>query len=535
MTVRWQRAAALVALMVVLVASACTGGGSSGASSGSSSGRSAASRSGGTLRLGLERLKSLDPAAASPGSQPELVVADLLFDGLTTEPADATAAKPALASSWNPSPDLRSWTFTLRSGSTFSNGRVITASDVKYSLERVAKQGQASLGALRLDTITGWSDLVAGATSEIVGIKVPTATTVEIDLDGPLAALPELLSSPIYGVVAKEAVEALSPVFAMAPVGSGPFSYSGTSGDVVSFKRAAGSEAYLDGIEVHMFDDAAKAFEAFGAGKLDWSPVPQAKVDDAIGRYGAGAFRPFQAEVFFAFNLLDPAFADVRLRQAIVKAIDRAAIVKAVYPDIAEPLEGLIPDGVAGHSADACGAVCHYDVDAAKQLVAQAFPDGVVPTVHLDYATAPVADAVAGAIETALVAAGIPVDKRPKVAADYDQFATSGQEGLFQFGWVGLYPDADAYLVSLFTGGSRDNAMGFTQPEVDAQLAAARSSADPAARVEAFQKAESMILSAAPIVPIAQLLTRVVLSPKVNDLKLSIGGTFAANEVWLEP
>lgn len=520
-------AAILLAVLLVLVA-ACSGGGSSSKSSGASG-----PRQGGTLRLGLERPHSLDPALASPGSQSELVLADLLFDGLTTEPAGATTAEPALAEKWSASSDLKVWTFTLRAGATFGNGRAITAADVKYSLERVAKQGAGSIAALRLDVVTGWANYLAGIAGELIGLKALDAKTLEVDLDNPMASVPELLSSPIYGVVAKESVESAAPAFGTSPVSSGPFLYSSTAGDVITLQRATGSTALLDNVEVHLYDDAAKAYDDFTAGKLDWSPVPAAKAEEAANRYGTAAFRPFHAEVFFAFNLLDPALSDVRFRQAIVKAIDRAAIVHAVYPEAAEPLDGLVPDGVPGHVPDACATNCSHDPASAKLLVAQAFPGGAVPTVHLDYATSPTADATAGAIETALTSVGIPVEKRPKAAADYDEFATTGQEGLFQFGWIGLYPDADAYLVPLFVGGSHDNATGLASTDVDNQLAAARSTADPVARLALFQKAEAAILAQAPIVPIAQLLTKVVVTPAVHDLTISVGGTFDAEKVWL--
>jgi len=486
------------------------------------------------LRVGLERPKSFDPALASPGSESELVVADLLFDGLTTAPAGETAVAGALAARWAPSADMRAWTFTLRSDARFSNGRAVGALDVKYTLERVAKQGAGSLSALRLELITGWSDLVAGKAADLPGIKAIDGVTVEIDLDAPFAALPELLASPVYGIVPQEAVEAAAPAFGSAPVGSGPFAYASATSDAVTLRRATGSTALLDGVDLQLYDDVAKSYDDFVAGRLDWSPVPTAKVGDAEGRYGSGAFRPFHAELFYAFNALDPALSDVRFRQAIVKSIDRAAIVKAVYPDIAELLNGLVPDGVPGHRADACGTPCAYDVNAARALLAAAFPDGAIPTVHLDYATGAAADSVAGAMETSLTAAGIPVQKRPLAPDAYDAFAGSGQEGLFQFGWIAVYPDPDAYLATLFATGSRDNATGFSNADVDALLATARATVDPATRLTTYQNAETAILAQTPIVPLAQLLTKVVLSPGVQDLALAVGGTFAAEKVWLD-
>ena len=172
---------------------------------------------GGTLRVGIERPKTLDPAQISPGSQSELLVADLLFDGLTHMDDKAVTATPAIASSWTPSADQKSWQFTLRGDARFSNGRTITATDVKYSLERVAKLGETSLAALRIDQITGFTAFATGAAPELTGVRVVDDHTVAIDLDTPIAILPELLSAPEFGIVPKEAVEAATPTFASAP------------------------------------------------------------------------------------------------------------------------------------------------------------------------------------------------------------------------------------------------------------------------------------------------------------------------------
>lgn len=520
----------LVAVAASMSLTACSSGG--GRSSASSS-PSAGPVVGGTLRAGVERIKSLDPAAASPGSQSDLLAADLLFDGLTAQPAGATQAQPALAQSWTPSADLQTWRFALRPGATFTNGRAITATDVKYSLERVAKQGETSLPGIRLEVIAGYAELLAGSATELAGVKALDPATVEITLRTPFATLPELLASPVYGIVPKEAVEAPAPAFASAPVGSGPFAFAGAAGDVLKLVRAKGGRARLDAIELRQYDDLATAYAAFTGGGLDWSLVPTAKVDDAIARYGDKGFRPFQGEVFYAFNVLDPALGDGRFRQAILQAIDRSALARAVTGGVL-PLDGVVPDGVAGHVEDPCGAVCRYDPAASKALLAQAFPDGAIPTVNLDYAQSVDDDAVAGAIEASLAAVGIPVQKRPKAAADYDALVAGGQQSLFRLGTIGLDGAADPYLVAPFRGGSRDNATGVANATFDALADQLRATADPAARERAAQQAEQYLMQQVVVViPIGQLRTRSVLGPAVRDLDLSLSGTFDAEQVWL--
>jgi ABC-type transport system substrate-binding protein len=253
---------------------------------------------------------------------------------------------------------------------------------------------------------------------------------------------------------------------------------------------------------LHEFDSKSigKSYDGFVAGQLDWSVVPNDRAEDAAQRFGADGFRPFDAELFYAFNLLDPVFADARFRQAIVKAIDRAAIVKAVYPGIADLQNGLVPAGVAGHVDDPCGDPCKFDPPAARALLAATFPDGNIPAFNLDYFTGTGEEAVAGTIATNLATVGINVTKRPKDPGgdpgQYDLFAVSGQQQLFRLGVIGMYPSPDAYLAPLFLSGSRDNATGFNSPAID------------------------------------QLLQSVV-AKRVRDLLVMVNGTFAGDKVWL--
>lgn len=530
---RTRRALAL-ALVAVLTVAACTDDKKPG-SSGSGSTGSDQPKVGGTLRVGIERPKTLDPALISRRSPSELLAADLLFDGLTSMEEDATSASPAIAKSWTPTADQKSWQFVLRDDAVFSNGRAITATDVKYSLERVAKLGETSLAALRIDQITGSTAFASGAAADLAGVRVVDAHTVAIDLDTPLAVLPELLSAPEFGIVPKEAVEAPSPAFATAPVSSGPFSYAGVQGDVVKLVRATQGSAYLDAIELHEYDTANtdKAYSDFVAGQLDWSIVPNDRAEDAAQRFGVKGLRPFDAELFYAFNLLDPVFADVRFRQAIVKAVDRNAIVKAVYAGIADPLGGLVPEGIAGHVDDPCGDPCKFDPDGARALLAQAFPDGTIPTFNIDYVPGTGEDAVANTIVADLAAVGVTATPRPHTPDEYPTFAVSGQQQLFRIGSIGLDPSPDSYLTPLFLTGSRDNVTGFTDAPTDTLLSTARSTADVGARLKLYQQAETGILALAPIVPIAQFHTNTVVADDVHDLTVMVDGTFAGDKVWL--
>ena len=496
---------------------------------------------GGTLRVGIERPRTLDPALVSPGSQSELLAVDLLFDGLTRLPDNAVTASPAIATAWVSSPDLKAWQFALRADALFSNGRAITATDVKYSLERVAKLGETSLAALRIDQIHGFGPLITGAATELTGVRVVDDHTLGIDLDTPLAILPELLSAPEYGIVPKEAVEAATPKFSSAPVTSGPFSYAGAEGDTVKLVRATQGGAYLDAIELHQYDtqNVGTAYDAFIAGNLDWSVVPNDRAEDAAQRFGVAGFRPFDAQLFYAFNLLDPKFADVRFRQAIVKAIDRAAIVSAVYPGIADLLNGVVPAGVAGHVDDPCGDPCKFDPDGSRALLAAGVSGRQHPRhqprlLHRDRRGGGGRrdrDEPRGrryqrdeATERPRRRAGTVRPLRRQRAA-----AAVPARGHRHVRVARRLPHA-AVRVRV----ACDNATGFADANADQLLGTARSTADPAARQQLYQQAEQLIMAVTPIVPIAQFRTKSVVSPRVRDLVVTVNGTFAGDKVWLE-
>ncbi len=491
---------------------------------------------GGILRVGIEAPRSFDPATASPVSPSELLAADLLFDGLTGVDAEGQP-RPAIAASWEPSADLRTWRFVLRPDARFADGSEIVAEDVKYSIERVVRQGAASLVAVRLETVSGYDDFVKGDTPNLPGLQVVDDRTFDVILDNPQAALPQLLANPAFGIVPREAVESTEEgavPFGEAPVTSGPFSFSGGDATVARLVRAGADTALLDGIDLFLYDDLSEAYDDFVAGDLDWTLLPATRSAAAAERFGTDGFAPFQAELFYGFNLKSPTFADPRFRRAVVAAVDRDAVVNAVFAGSAEPLEGVVPAGVRRGDAGPCEAVCGYDPDLARALLSEAFPGGGAPEVRIDYYEGPSEDAVAGILESSLEAVGIPVTRRPLPFEEYQSFAVSGDQELFRLGWIGTSPSPDAYLSPLFSTGSPDNATGFSDPVVQGLLDQAAATADAGDRLDQFAQAEQVILGHAPILPIAQFRTRAVVDDDVRGLELTVGGTFAGERVWLQ-
>ncbi|HEX2038609.1 MAG TPA: ABC transporter substrate-binding protein [Acidimicrobiales bacterium] len=501
-----------------LVLAACPGNG--GDRDRDDEGRPLVPQRGGVLRVAVTPLGTLDPAQARTVDQ--LLVADQLFDSLTTFDPGSSEAGPSLAARWQTSPDLKQWDFFLRAGAMFANGRAVTAADVKYSLERIAKPASGSPGA---DLLLSVSEVVEVAPDH-----------VRIVLDQPWSVLPLVLSSPVFGVVPRESVEAAAPAppFAEQPVGSGPFAFKERTDDTVVLAAAPGSRALLAGMELVTVADVAAGYRAFVDGRVDVAQVPPEEVDTAGRRYGREAFRPYLAELFYGFNLKNPKFADVRFREAIVRGIDRRAVVRAIYGNTVRPLDGVVVAGLSAHQDTPCGERCAHDAARAKALVAEVFGTTPPPEVQLAYDEDEAQEAVAKAIESSLEGVGIPVALAPKPLKDYKDFAVSGQQELFRLGWIARYPSADDFLPPLFLTGSPNNLTGFSVPAVDEQLRAARAEPDPNRRTELFRSAERAVMEAVPIVPIAQFQLHVVVGERVRGFGLTSAGTFDGTVVWLD-
>ena len=524
------RHVAALAAVVLLVAAGCSKDKNASSTATTSAGPP------GVLRLAMTNPGSLDPAQARTVEQ--LLLARQLFSTLTVFDPKTNRVVPGLAD-FTASADQRQWDFRLRAGATFANGRPVTPADVKYSLDRIAKKGSGSAVADELSLVSGYNAVaVDGSTAELAGVTTPAPDVVHIALDAPWSVLPDALASPAFGVVPREAVEAAppAPAFADQPVGSGAFRVRSRSTDHLLLDRnGIVPKNGVQSIDASLFDSVAASYASFGKGQQDWSRVPPEEVEQAGKAHGTSLFTPYLAELFYGINAASPKFADARFRQAVVRAIDRHAIVAGVYQSIARPLDGVIGSGLAGHVDDACGAGCGHDVEAAKQLVAQAFPAGgpPVPQIGIDFDDDPTQVKVAEAIKAGLAEAGIPAVLRPKPLADYEIFAAGPDKELFRLPWIAPYASADAFMAPLFTTGSRFNLVGLASPDVDHAVAAARSEPDPAKRTTSYQAAEQAVLHQSVVVPIGQFLVYAVQAPRVRGLVPSITGTFDAAAITL--
>ena len=173
-----------------------------------------------TLHTWLYPFETLDPVLTQGSLEAEYVVH--IFGGLTGL-NDKLEVVPDLAERWQVSGDGTVYTFTLRRGARFHDGREVKAADVKYSLERAANPATRSPVALTyLGDIAGLAERLEGKAPEISGVKVKDDLTVELTLTEPRVYFPAKLTYPVAFVVDKANVEGAAPPGGRRPTGRGP-------------------------------------------------------------------------------------------------------------------------------------------------------------------------------------------------------------------------------------------------------------------------------------------------------------------------
>lgn len=480
---------------------------------------------GGTFVQGVVRPASLDPALATTVS--ERVIADQLYDGLTTWNPRTQTAEAALAQRWEPSDDRKQWTFHLRDAVAGNNERV-TAADVKSTFQRIARKSQASPSADLMANVVGFRDFsVNDAIPDLAGVVAVDDHTIRIDLEQPNGELPKLFGNPTFGIVHRNADGTTQS--------TGPMTVDDlTDPNVLRLKKAPGSNAHLDRVDIRYYQDIASAYGAFEKAEVQWAPVPSDKADDAGAKYGRHLYRPSLRTLFLSFNLASPKFADLQYREAIEHAIDRNAVRAKLGIGDVRALNGVVPDGVPGAQNGGCALRCTYDEAKARDLLKRAFPQGSPPPVTIDVSEGPpLVDAAMREIIDDLGRVGIVATPRVTPAAQYSERTAAADREIFQTSWSAAYPSPDAFLTPLFSSGSISNVSLLKDPKVDETIANAQKSNDVYARDQQFQSAERRVMEQLPLIPLAQFPVNSVAAGVVRGVDPLPTGNFDIADVWL--
>lgn len=447
-----------------------------------------APRPGGHLRYGLETdPPNIDPHVAT-GAASRSVVFQLYNSLLRYGPA--ASLLPDLAERWEV-PNARTYIFHIRRGVRFHNGTVLTAADVKASIERIANP---KTSALIRDLLT----------PNIASVEIVDAQTVKMTLTEPQATFLALLARPEAAIVPKALADA-NHDFRTTPVGTGPFTFAerepGVRIRVIKnpnyFERGV---PYLDSITFIPLRDDATRVHALRSGAVDmigfvpWKDMAILERDPRLQFWGTPG--PFMV---LMYNVNRKPFDDRRIRQAIGHAINRQAIVDVVFFGRGSPITGgLIPAGTWAHNPDLEGSY-KYDPERARKLLNEAGYDPSTPVRLMQSATHAMHYQTGEVVQAELRKIGM------NVVLDSVEWPVAVERGLkgdYDFrvhGLAGSVIDPDFYSF-YFSNQSAFYAkpVGFRNDTLDRLLKEGRASIDQAQRKRIYRQFEERLLAAAP-------------------------------------
>ena len=476
---------------------------------------------------------TLDPHKTQDGDT--LDVVQQVFEGLVKWGVDNTV-QPNLAEHWELDAAGTLYTFQLRKGVKFSNGREMTADDVKFSFERACNPAFASpTAATYLSDIVGVGDRLAGKANEVAGIKVvdPTTVTIRIDKTRPYF-LGKLTYARAY-VVAKEAVGDGSATMTKPEqmIGTGPFVFDtiDTSRLVTlnAFKEYHDGPPNVDRIERPVILDAVTRLNSYRQGEIDLIPLERQDVKaiqaDAKLKNDLKFFdRPSTWYVGMNCNLV-PALKDRRVRRALAMAIDRKSIVEGVLGGQNTIATGIVPPGVFGHRDNPRGVP--FDQAGAKALLAEAgFPGGKgIGEIEFSYRDGrPDVELVAQAVQQQWKAVGVNITLQKREWGSYLQKNNAKQLPAFHMRWAADYLDAENFLSTLLASYGNENKVNYKNEQYDALCREADTTLDENKRKELYAKAEDLVLDDAPFIPIYFQRDAELVRGKVKGMRESLFG-----------
>jgi ABC-type transport system substrate-binding protein len=451
-------------------------------------------------------VSTLDPAIGYDWQNWSMIKS--LFDGLMDyEPGTSTLRKD-LAEDYTISDDGKTFTFKLRKGVKFHNGREMTAEDVKYSLDRVTNPATQSPGAGFFGSIKGFDKMADGSAKSLEGVTVVDPYTIKFELTRPDATFLHVMAINFSFVVPKEEVEKWGADFGKHPVGTGAFKLGEwTLGQKLVFERNkdywnAGLPK-LDQITFEVGQEPVVALLRLQKGEVDVAGdgIPPAKFLEVKNdpTYAKLIVEGGQLHTgYVTMKTTMKPFDNVKVRQAVNMAINKDRIIRIINGR-AVPANQPLPPTMPGFAKDYEGY--KYDVEGAKRLLAEAgLTDGFETELYV-YNTDP-QPRIAQAIQQDLAAIGIKAEIKSLAQANViaaggepDQAPMVWSGGM---AWIADFPDPSNFYGPILgcSGAVKGgwNWSYYCNKALEERATAADSITDPAKKAEREEAWRSIFL-----------------------------------------
>ena len=514
---------------------------------------------------------SLDPI--NVGDTQSHDVAYNLYNGLVTYRPTITGPGqkltdlvPDLAESWIVSDGGKTYTFKLKKGIKFHNGREFEASDVKYCIQRLANPRNSSKGFWTLNVLPlkGMKEYVkeckaGNKNAELEGVKVLDKYTVRISLSKLVPFALHVMAMAYYYIAPREEIEKWGKDYSMHPVGTGPYKFKewvrGIRLALVKnpdyFEKGL---PHIDELRYLIVPSEDSRFMRFEKGEEDHhAPIPSARFDKMLNdplwnKIGAEELRkldnlndpekshiikaPLLTSTYFGMDVKAWPFTDKRVRQAFNYGIDKQKVIDRVLNGRGVVATGVLPKGFPGY--DSTRAVPYpYNPIKAKQLLKEAGftdtnNDGVLDQNGrpMDFTfwhnQGGIRSSMASSVQADLNEIGIKVEIRSMQWAPYVDKIRRNEAIFFVMAWSADYPDPDNFLWTLLSGDNigQDNHSNYSNPVVNELLASAQNIGDWNKREKLYREAENIIVDDAPWVFMYNPVDYKIVQPRIVNQQI---------------
>lgn len=474
-------------------------------------------------------ITSLDPAFAKDQSNSWACLQ--LFNGLV-ELDESLNIRPAIAKSWEMTPDAKKYIFTLRTDVYFQSiqnengfsfpGRKVVAADFVFSLNRLTDPLVASPGAWVMNAV------LKDAHGKLSGLQALNDSMLSIELKNPFPPFLSLLSMPYCSVVPKEVVEQFGNDFRSHPCGTGPFRFHFWKEGVKliyhkneNYWESDGEKKlpYLDAIEISFINDKQSAFLEFMKGRLDFlSGLDASYKDELLTRTGTlqdryqGKVRlettPYLNTEYLGILMKpDPSgknlLLDKNIRKALNCSFDRHKMMTYLRNNMGSPgIYGFVPPGLPSFDSTANPAAMYSPNEGRALLTAAGYPNGKgVPEIILSTTSAYLD--LCEYIKSQWEDIGLKIRIDVNQAAIHRKMVAEQKLTFFRGSWIADYPDAENYLSLFYSKNFAPNGPNYTHfsnAKYDNLYEQSTSAVNDSIRYSYYREMDQIIREEAPVI-----------------------------------
>ena len=458
---------------------------------------------------------SLDPGKSSRMQDDQVMW--LLYDALTQLSPAGTEMVPALAERWEQSADGLTTIFRLRRNVRFHDGSPLDADAVKVSYERQYLRGSPfyaqSPPNVYESVLSGW----------IKEIRVQDPHTVAITTH---FARP--LQYANVKIVSPQALRKHAGNLSRAPAGTGPFRldrWEGSQLSLLPFSDAWHGRPRIDGVRFVFLANNEEAMERMLDGEFDLlfgvSPdyFEKMSTSPGINLTKVSALNT----MLLGMQLERPALKDRRVREAIVRGVDRQRLAAILGRGAMIPAKGPLSPGCDGF--DPAISQPAYDPERARALLKESGAGDALTLRLLYFNPSELWSEIVRTVQDYLKKIGIAVQE-VKVASwkDFHEERKKGAHDLYLYKWTVSTPDPARFLVGLFQSDSPDNIGRFSHAKVDALIKEARGHMEESRRLGLYREVSRLIAEEVPGLYLFHQINLAAASTRVKGLALNAYG-----------